>query len=933
MLIESVTAHGFGALRNQTLTFDPGLTVVCGLNESAKSTWHAAVYAAICGRARKRGAAGRSQQEFAARYRPWDGTTWEVEATLRLDDARQIQMHHDLDGQVNCAATDLTTGRDLSAGVMYEGSPDASVWLGMNRDIFSAIACVRQADILSVLGSAGSLQEQLESAATHAGTSDPTAAQAIGIIGAFLKENVGKDRSNSTKPLRRAGDDVLRCREALDEARSQHEQYMGLVREAARLRSEVAAREAAVEQAQADLCVLTDRRDRAAALASLTADVQAAQRHGASLAQRLARADLLRAQGADVKPEPANDARILTEVTRALTRWRNLPAPPTLTGPDSATLQAQLDAVPALPVGDQRPDPALTQACRRLQIAKELASQKQREQPPVPELSAQGRAAAVVGAVTLRTWAAELDRIRDVPAEEIAQAGAASGGQSSTTTSMGLVAGVVAALAGIALVLTGNTAIGVGLIAVGFIVAILGRPRADALSAEADQSLRSLRLAQEAATAQRQAVQASASAAGLPADAEVLRTLAAEVERWAQQGLRHATWEGQSQAAGRAANAAGAELAGALALRGISGPDPEAAYAEYETACHLRAEQAVLAARRDSIATQLTARTAAERASARAEADAASVRDALRAAAEAAGLDSDDPDTLEQWAAAQQISAAQLSARQDSWTQYQRILGDLTYAQLREQAEQATATASRMRERRDADAARLGPISADLPTTVDAAKGRLSGLEAELLEFRQEAATAEGRQQDRATTLPSVAESEERLELAEQDLARVRDLESTLQRTCAYLQDAQEKVHHSIAPTLQATLVRWLPQVTGGRYTQAAVDPQTLRVRVQTGSGKWVEASQLSVGTAEQIYLLLRVALVIHLSDPAASCPLLLDDVTVQADHARTRALLDTLAQLATQRQVILFAQEPAVEQWAREHADTRLVILEPVPA
>ena len=118
---------------------------------------------------------------------------------------------------------------------------------------------------------------------------------------------------------------------------------------------------------------------------------------------------------------------------------------------------------------------------------------------------------------------------------------------------------------------------------------------------------------------------------------------------------------------------------------------------------------------------------------------------------------------------------------------------------------------------------------------------------------------------------------------------------------------------------MQATLLRWLPVVTDGRYTQAAVDPQTLQVRVKTGSGKWVEASQLSVGTAEQIYLLLRVALVIHLSDPATSCPLLLDDVTVQADPVRTRALLDTLAQLAQERQVILFAQEPAVEQWARE--------------
>ena len=411
MRIESVTAMGFGALHNETLAFGPDLTVVCGRNESAKSTWHAAVYAAICGRSRKRGAGSRAQQEFAARYRPWDGTTWQVGATLLLDDGRAVGMHHDLDGQVNCAATDLATGLDVSSEVIFEGSPDASRWLGMNRDIFSAIACVRQADILSVLGRAGALQEQVESAATHAGTSDPTAAQAIGIIGSFLKENVGKDRANSTKPLRRAIEDMQRCQEALDEARGQHEQYMRLVREAARLADEVAAREADQMQAAAEVSRLTEQQGQAQALAALTAELQTSRQRGVSLAQRLATVDRLRDQGADRKPSVANDTRALTEVASAVTRWRNLADPPVLTGADASTLRAQLEALPEPPVGDQRPDPVVAQALRRYQIAQELAAQKQREEPAMPELSQQGVAAAAVGAVTLRAWAAELDRI------------------------------------------------------------------------------------------------------------------------------------------------------------------------------------------------------------------------------------------------------------------------------------------------------------------------------------------------------------------------------------------------------------------------------------------------------------------------------------------------------------------------------------------
>jgi len=50
--IESVTAHAFGPLAGETLALAPGLTVVSGVNESAKSSWHASLYAALCGRGR-----------------------------------------------------------------------------------------------------------------------------------------------------------------------------------------------------------------------------------------------------------------------------------------------------------------------------------------------------------------------------------------------------------------------------------------------------------------------------------------------------------------------------------------------------------------------------------------------------------------------------------------------------------------------------------------------------------------------------------------------------------------------------------------------------------------------------------------------------------------------------------------------------------------
>jgi uncharacterized protein YhaN len=49
-------------------------------------------------------------------------------------------------------------------------------------------------------------------------------------------------------------------------------------------------------------------------------------------------------------------------------------------------------------------------------------------------------------------------------------------------------------------------------------------------------------------------------------------------------------------------------------------------------------------------------------------------------------------------------------------------------------------------------------------------------------------------------------------------------------------------------------------------------------------------------------------------------CLLILDDVTVHADSARTTAILALLLQVSAERQVILFTQEDQVADWACVH-------------
>ena len=175
-------------------------------------------------------------------------------------------------------------------------------------------------------------------------------------------------------------------------------------------------------------------------------------------------------------------------------------------------------------------------------------------------------------------------------------------------------------------------------------------------------------------------------------------------------------------------------------------------------------------------------------------------------------------------------------------------------------------------------------------------------------------------------------EAEERVGRAEAERTRVERLDQTLGTAVRFLEAAQDRVHRDIAPVLRATVLERLEQVTGGRYTDCRVDPESLEVEVATAEGGWRAARLLSHGTAEQLYLLLRVALARHLTEPSGeTSPLILDDVVSASDSERKRQLLDTLLSISESTQVILFTHEDDVRSWAEERltgASDRLTVL-----
>lgn len=215
------------------------------------------------------------------------------------------------------------------------------------------------------------------------------------------------------------------------------------------------------------------------------------------------------------------------------------------------------------------------------------------------------------------------------------------------------------------------------------------------------------------------------------------------------------------------------------------------------------------------------------------------------------------------------------------------------------------------------------PIGEDAGLAIAAAEEALAARQADLLSAERAAATLEGEARRVDASLPSVAEAEEAREAAEAELQHVVALSEILDTTVGLLRNAEEQVHRDLAPVLADTVRRWLPRISGGAYLDVTVDPRDLRVRVKdAASRQWRDAQRLSEGTREQIYLLLRVAMAQHLVTTGETAPLLLDEVTAQADDARREALLETLHELSRERQVVVFTHDQRIGEWAALHLD-----------
>lgn len=864
MKIESVTAHAFGPLHDRTLPLAPGLTVVSGVNESAKSSWHAAIRAALCGHP-------------SARHRPWDGESWRVAAMVSLESGEVVSVDRDLND---------------------DSVPDVSRRLGLDRTSFTATACVDQAQLLTVLDAADGLQDHLRRAAATAGT-DGTVEQAL---------------QRLTAPVDALKEARNRLREAetdLAVARREHARYLELSAQ---------ARSAAAARARLEVGEHT------AAVESLTA--------------RVARIAELQERFGDSPPSGiAAQEELARLVNRATAAWRAAPNPRVLTGPSAEALEHELDSLPEVPVGETALDDELRVVASAYATASAVAAAHDERRPSPPttaepsvlrglatrlDPAAGGRlttASIEVDAARVHQDEAAADAARTQVEADVAAAHVQEIAMPNPFLRNALLAlSCLTTLVGGLLILTGQHLAAAGVLVAALVAGIAGAmSRGDAPAREAAVAF----AAERAATATESRTRLFTADRAL-AEAEGQRAVAAEAVRVHDEAVaecaslgipadRETLWRLANRGAWEAEHAdlvsevARTEKAVRVELAARGKVDATMSVADllvdYETDCKVRGRQALLAAQRPRLAQALADRRLAEATVAEAAAAHTRALDLLREAVKAIGRTGERPEDLlraiAEWQRDWDRLLREAEDERNAWAELQSLLASGTPDDLEATLSAAQTYLVSLQEAAlryaacEADPS-LAPFADSLAATVT----------------------------EMARSLPSVPDAEEAVQAATLVLAEVTAEVEAIGLASHYLTAAREKVHSTIAPALEEALRAWLPSVTDGRYVDAAVDASTLTVRVCTASDAWHEASHLSLGTAEQIYLLLRVALAQHLA--AEPCPLLLDDVTVQADAERTLALLDLLLRLSADRQIVLFAQDAAVAEWARERLGER---------
>jgi uncharacterized protein YhaN len=126
----------------------------------------------------------------------------------------------------------------------------------------------------------------------------------------------------------------------------------------------------------------------------------------------------------------------------------------------------------------------------------------------------------------------------------------------------------------------------------------------------------------------------------------------------------------------------------------------------------------------------------------------------------------------------------------------------------------------------------------------------------------------------------------------------------------------REEFQQERQPALMKSASKYLSDLTLGRYTsvRAVIGEKEQDLEVVEGEAHTKRANELSRGTAEQLFLAMRFALIEEYAKNAEPMPVVLDDILVNFDPERAKAACKVIMDLSERFQVIFLTCHPETE-------------------
>ena len=162
----------------------------------------------------------------------------------------------------------------------------------------------------------------------------------------------------------------------------------------------------------------------------------------------------------------------------------------------------------------------------------------------------------------------------------------------------------------------------------------------------------------------------------------------------------------------------------------------------------------------------------------------------------------------------------------------------------------------------------------------------------------------------------------------EEELVRQQAEYDALRLSLDALQAANTTLQNRFSPELGRRAAEIFANMTGSTWSHILLD-RDFHLSAESGSDPTRRSVQLlSAGTADQLYLAVRLAICEMILPPEQNPPLILDDALLTFDDARLSTTLNYLTQLGAQRQILLFTCQGREAALLRGHPGVHITNL-----